>query len=161
MNCDNDCKECNIKVGKKQKSRCCNADVKIGGDDREGTHYYICTKCGEDCDLRIEEQKTIEEIIKKNCPYNRWDRAKREFLQWHSQEKIKMLDGLKREYSINPYSKNIFTPLTDDEYKKINELLKKEMGFSLDKLSGNILRIGFEGWTNSFKQKIEELKNDR
>ena len=33
------------------KSDCCNADVKVGGDDREGTVYFVCTKCGRACDL--------------------------------------------------------------------------------------------------------------
>ena len=35
-----------------EKSKCCDADVSIGGDDEEGTHYYLCCKCGEACDLK-------------------------------------------------------------------------------------------------------------
>lgn len=31
-------------------SECCQAPIKIGGDDKEGTHYYVCTKCDEACD---------------------------------------------------------------------------------------------------------------
>jgi hypothetical protein len=44
-------------------SKCCNAKVEIGGEpDFPGdnyicTHYYICTKCGEACDLI--EDKTV------------------------------------------------------------------------------------------------------
>jgi len=30
-------------------SLCCNAPVKAGGTGI--THYYICTKCGEACDI--------------------------------------------------------------------------------------------------------------
>ena len=32
------------------KSKCCNAPVKIGG---EVTHYYVCSRCGKLCDLKI------------------------------------------------------------------------------------------------------------
>lgn len=32
-------------------SNCCHALVEIGGDDTEGTHYYICKRCGKACDL--------------------------------------------------------------------------------------------------------------
>jgi hypothetical protein len=31
-------------------SMCCQAPVFVGGDDREGTHYYICEKCNKPCD---------------------------------------------------------------------------------------------------------------
>jgi hypothetical protein len=35
-----------------EQSKCCNAPVKVNGDDREGTRYYVCTCCGISCDLR-------------------------------------------------------------------------------------------------------------
>jgi hypothetical protein len=43
----------------KEKSDCCNAPIKIGGDDKEGTHYYICTKCDKACDPK-EEKRSCE-----------------------------------------------------------------------------------------------------
>lgn len=30
------------------KSKCCNADVRVAG---KTTHYYVCEKCGKDCDV--------------------------------------------------------------------------------------------------------------
>jgi hypothetical protein len=46
-----------------KKSNCCSASVIIGGDDREGTHYYVCTSCKEPCDLEeyMPEEKNIIE----------------------------------------------------------------------------------------------------
>ena len=38
----------------KELSNCCKSEVKIGGDDKEVTHYYICTKCNKPCDLYSE-----------------------------------------------------------------------------------------------------------
>lgn len=50
---------------KSRKSKCCNADVFIGGDDREGTHYYICDKCNNPCDGITKSPKNIgEEILR-------------------------------------------------------------------------------------------------
>lgn len=34
---------------RKFKSKCCNADVKVEG---KTTHYYVCLKCGKDCDIK-------------------------------------------------------------------------------------------------------------
>lgn len=41
----------------------------------------------------------------------------------------------------NNYPKDIFTPISDKEYMKINELLKKEMGFPIDRVSADLMRI--------------------
>jgi hypothetical protein len=35
------------------RSDCCQATVTIGGDNREGTHYYVCSKCNNICDLLV------------------------------------------------------------------------------------------------------------
>ena len=43
-------KEYRAKDSARQLSKSCNAAFKIGGDNPEGTHYYICTKCDEACD---------------------------------------------------------------------------------------------------------------
>lgn len=32
-----------------EKSKCCNANVKIEG---KTTHYYVCLKCGKTCDVK-------------------------------------------------------------------------------------------------------------
>jgi hypothetical protein len=38
----------------KQKSKCCGANLRVGGDDKEGTHYYVCEKCGEPTDVEVD-----------------------------------------------------------------------------------------------------------
>jgi len=42
-------------------SKCCGAEMKVGGSE-EGTHYYICTKCGEPCDGASEQMASRPEI---------------------------------------------------------------------------------------------------
>ncbi len=39
------------------KSKCCNASVKVEGDDKEGTHYYVCNRCGKPCDIRVADNQ--------------------------------------------------------------------------------------------------------
>ena len=56
----------------KELSNCCKTEVKIGGDDKEGTHYYICTKCNKPCDLyseikELSDVELIEEHREFNC----------------------------------------------------------------------------------------------
>ncbi len=44
-----------------EKSDCCRTSTYIGGDDREGTHYYVCNKCKQICDVFVNE-KTPEGV---------------------------------------------------------------------------------------------------
>jgi len=66
--------------------------------------------------------------------------------------KPKPLD-LKEE---NPYPEDIFPEITDKEWKKINELLKKELGFPLDRVAGNINR---KMWNNMRDWFLERIKS--
>jgi len=40
----------------------------------------------------------------------------------------------------NLYPEDVFPEITEEEWKRIDELLKKNMGFSLDRVSANICR---------------------
>lgn len=53
-------------------SACHKAAVHVGGDDTEGTHYYICNKCGEPCDLlpqkpEVSHTATVSDDDIKKC----------------------------------------------------------------------------------------------
>ena len=37
-------------------SNCCKAEIKIEGDEKEGTYYYVCTKCNAPCDYLNKEE---------------------------------------------------------------------------------------------------------
>ncbi len=39
----------------KEKSQCCNSEMRIDGDDTEGTHYYVCCACNKPCDPQKSE----------------------------------------------------------------------------------------------------------
>ena len=56
----------------------------------------------------------------------------------------------------NPYPEYLFTQMTDKEWLKINKLLKKEMGFPLDKVSGNLMRNGFEVGRNTIRKLVKD-----
>lgn len=51
----------------------------------------------------------------------------------------------------NPYPEDIFLPIPKEDFNKINDLLKKEMGYSIDRLSGNMGR-------KLYKSIIEVIK---
>lgn len=55
-----------------------------------------------------------------------------------------------------PYPKDIFPEITEEEWKKIDKLLRKEMGFSLDRVSANISR---KMWDNMREWFIEQIKS--
>jgi len=40
----------------------------------------------------------------------------------------------------NPYPEDVFLPIPEEDFDKINDLLKKEMGYSIDRLFGNMGR---------------------
>lgn len=47
----------------KDCSDCHRATVTIGGDDREGTHYYVCSECNEPCDLAVMNQSASDQGV--------------------------------------------------------------------------------------------------
>ena len=51
----------------------------------------------------------------------------------------------------NPYPEEIFPPIPKKDFDKINDFLKKEMGYPIDRLSGNMGR-------KLYKSLIEEIK---
>lgn len=61
---------------KKEKSLCCNADIKIGG--KGPTHYHICKEYGHPTDIRdmrkMEKKyycmECEREITKNDCCWN-------------------------------------------------------------------------------------------
>ena len=65
-------------------------------------------------------------------------------------EKIEenLIQFLKKE---NPYPKDIFLPISKEDFNKINNWLKKELGYPIDRLSGNLGR-------NIYKSIIEKIK---
>jgi len=54
----------------------------------------------------------------------------------------------------DPYSEDIFLPIPKKDFTKINELLKREMGYPLDRVSGNVGRELYKSLNNS-----KELRN--
>ena len=63
------------------------------------------------------------------------------FNQIFSFEDVKSaVEWLKSKIS-NNYPEDIFLPLTKDDYVKINQCLNQRLGFSLDRLSANIMRL--------------------
>ncbi len=53
---------------------------------------------------------------------------------------LKILENFIEKLPLNPYPEDIFLPIPKEDFDKINDLLKKEMGYSIDRLSGNMGR---------------------
>lgn len=56
----------------------------------------------------------------------------------------------------NPYPEDIFPEITKEEWEKIDELLKRELGFQLDRVAGNINR---KMWNNIKEWFLERIKS--
>jgi len=57
----------------------------------------------------------------------------------------------------NPYPEDIFTPLTKQDWRKLAKLIQNEMEFSLDKVSGDLMRRGWNNCLNEVRKIIEEV----
>jgi len=62
---------------------------------------------------------------------------------------------LLEKLSKNPYPEDIFTPLTKQDWKKLAEIIEKEMGFSLDRVGGDLMRRGWNNCLDEIKKLIE------
>jgi len=55
----------------------------------------------------------------------------------------------------NPYPEDIFLPIEKEDFNKINDLLKREMGYSIDRLSGNMGRKLYKSIIEILKEVIK------
>ena len=55
----------------------------------------------------------------------------------------------------NPYPKKVFTFIKKEDYEKINDYFKKELGYSMDRLSGNMGRGIYITITNILREMIK------
>jgi len=55
----------------------------------------------------------------------------------------------------NPYPEDIFPEITKEEWDKIDKLLLKEMGFSVDRVAGNVGRKLWNGIREKFRERIK------
>ncbi len=62
------------------------------------------------------------------------------------------LEELKKDM----YPEDIFPKITNNEWKKINKLLMKELGFPLDRVSANLNR---KMWKNMSEWFVEQIKS--
>ena len=60
----------------------------------------------------------------------------------------------------NPYPQTIFTELTTKDYKKIHRILQR-YGYTLDRVSGNLMRDGFEIARKMCLEVLQKLKERR
>ena len=55
----------------------------------------------------------------------------------------------------NPYPEDVFLSIEKEDFDKINDLLKKEMGYSIDKLFGNMGRKLYKSIIEILKEMIK------
>jgi len=56
----------------------------------------------------------------------------------------------------NPYPEDIFPEISEKEWKKIDELLKRELGFPLDRVAGNINRKMWNNMKDWFTERVKK-----
>ena len=69
---------------------------------------------------------------------------------------IKRMEDVK-----NPYPENIFIPISKNEWKKINDIITKEMGFPLDRVSGNLMRMGWDISRQRMVLEVQEFIHEK
>jgi hypothetical protein len=82
------------------------------------------------------------------------------------------LDDIKEKYGLynveeikemitkieNPYPEDLFKEITAHEWGVIHAWLKMNMGFTLDRVSGNLMRKGFEVCKTDMLKTMEDLE---
>lgn len=121
-------------------------------------HLNECGECKKFVDVNerhtyndCQRFKAIEEN-RKMCS-NWYEEGFTEGQRKAKDEIIKMIDDF-----VNPYPEDIFPKLTDKEYKKVHEILIKELGITLDRVSANIGKVLWDNYKLYIKQKILEEK---
>ena len=68
---------------------------------------------------------------------------------------LKILENFIEKLHLNPYPEDIFLPIPKEDFNKINDLLKKEMGYSIDRLSGNMGRKLYKSIIENLEEVIK------
>jgi len=55
----------------------------------------------------------------------------------------------------NPYPEGVFLPIKKEDFNKINNWLKKELGYPIDRLSGNLGRKIYKSFIEEIKEVIK------
>ena len=55
----------------------------------------------------------------------------------------------------NPYPEDVFLPIGKEDFDKINDLLKKEMGYSINRLFGNMGRKLYKSIIEILREMIK------
>ena len=105
---------------------------------------------------KIEEAIGFIEEYKNSCyegdfKYSQFDNVL-EILQRGQRLEEGLIQFLEKE---NPYSEDVFLPIPKEDFDKINDLLKKEMGYWIDRLTGNIGRRLYESITEILREMIK------
>lgn len=65
-------------------STCCGAPVRVGGDEDEGTRYYVCDGCGRPCDARPDDCRMPCDDDCEIGPVHCWNHHRpRHKADWH------------------------------------------------------------------------------
>ena len=80
------------------------------------------------------------------CPYNNMHLTLRDKLKGE-------VEGID-----NPYPKDIFSEISEKEWKKIGEVIEKNFSFSIDRISGNLYRRGFKIALSDILNLLETLE---
>lgn len=91
----------------------------------------------QDDNVELQEKGYDEELIKVI-----------ELLQYNEKLKEDLVQFIEKE---NPYPEDVFLVIKKEDFVKINNFFKKELGYPMDRLSGNIGR-------RIYKTIIEDLK---
>jgi hypothetical protein len=74
------------------------------------------------------------------------------FLQQEQKLRESLIQFLEKE---NPYPEDVFLPIKKEDFDKIDDLLKKEMGYSIDRLSGSMGRRLYKSIIGTLKEMIK------
>ena len=61
------------------------------------------------------------------------------------------------EMSRNPYPQNIFIPINEEDFEKIDNLCKQHLGYSIDRLSGDYGRFFSEMYRKKAQKTLKEI----
>jgi len=108
----------------------------------------------------MNAKEAIEFLEKlKHCDKTFSDRGCKErlckiqkFLQRGEKIEEDLIQFLEKE---NPYPENVFLPIEKEDFNKINDLLKKEMGYSIDRLFGNMGRKLYKSIIEILREMIK------
>lgn len=109
-------------------------------NDVDDLDRLIIESQSDDGSIDISDQKSLRD----------------ELLAWSNRRTAAVLERLLNERQL-PWPESVFGVVPESDWPRLNELTKAELGYPIDRVSGDLMRSGWNILSEDLRKRVAEL----